>query len=50
MRDREEIDAKVSTWRVVAVWIRARVREAEEAVGRRARDGRVMVEMVYEMP
>ncbi len=50
IRDKEEMDAKVRTWRVVAVWIWLRVREAEEAVGRRARDGRVIVEMLYEMP
>jgi hypothetical protein len=50
MSEREEIDAKVRTWRVVAVWIWARVREAEAAVGRSARDGSVMAEMLYEMP
>jgi 2-keto-3-deoxy-6-phosphogluconate aldolase len=50
MSEREEIDAKVRTWRVVAVWIWARVREAEAAVGRSARDGSVMAEILYEMP
>jgi hypothetical protein len=44
------MDAMVRTWRVVAVWIWLRVRDAEAAVGRRASDGRVMVEMLYEMP
>ncbi len=46
MSDTDEMDAKVSTCRVVAVWIWVRVREAEEAVGRRAREARVMVEML----
>lgn len=44
--DSEEMDAKVSTCRVVAVWIWDRVREAAEAVGRRASDGRVIVEVL----
>lgn len=50
MRDREAMDAKVRTCRVVAVWIWVRVREAEEAVGRSAREGSVIVEALYEMP
>lgn len=46
MSEREEMEAKVRTWRVVAVWSWVRVREAEEAVGRRAREGSVMVDML----
>ncbi len=35
--------ARVRIWRVEAVWMVIRVREARDAEGRRARDGRVMV-------
>ena len=41
--DRDEIVARVRIWRVDFVWIVVRVREAREAEGRRARDGRVML-------
>lgn len=34
----------------MAVWIWVRVREAVTAVGRRARDGSVMVELLYDIP
>lgn len=50
MSERDEMDANVSTWRVVAIWIWLRVREAEAAVGRRASDGSVIVEILYDMP
>lgn len=43
MREREEMDASVRIWRVDFVWMVERVREAREAEGRRARDGRVML-------
>lgn len=44
--EREEMDAKVRTWRVVAVWIWVRAREALLAVGKWAREGRVMLLML----
>jgi len=43
MSDREETDARVRICRVDEVWMVDRVRDALEAEGRRARDGRVIV-------
>ena len=43
IRERLEIEARVRAWRVVDVWSAFRVREAELALGRRARVGRVRV-------
>ena len=39
----EEIDARESMWRVDFSWMRERAREARLALGRTARDGRVVV-------
>ena len=50
IRDKEEREARVRIWRVEVVWMVVRVREAREAEGRRARDGRVMVERLYDTP
>lgn len=43
MSDNEEMEANVRICRVDCVWIVERVREARDAEGRRARDGRVML-------
>lgn len=50
MRDSDEMEARVRICRVDFVWMVERVREAMEAEGRRAREGRVMVVSVYEVP
>ena len=42
MRDKDEMEARVRMCRVDCVWMVASVREAREAEGRSARDGRVM--------
>lgn len=43
MSDKLEIEARVRAWRVVEVWRAVRVRDAELALGRRERVGRVRV-------
>jgi hypothetical protein len=50
IKDSEEIEAKVSICRVDWVWMVFSVREARAAEGRRAREGRVMDEIVYDVP
>lgn len=50
MSEREETAARVSIWRVEAVWMVERVRAAVDADGRRAREGNVMVVRLYETP
>jgi hypothetical protein len=50
MSESEETEARVSIWRVERVWMVERAREALEAEGRRAREGRVMVVRLYETP
>lgn len=42
IRDNEEMDANVSICRVDCVWIVVRVREARDAEGRRAREGKII--------
>ena len=49
-RDREEIEARVSICRVDCVWIVVKVRDAREADGRRASEGRVIDARVYDVP
>lgn len=43
-RDREEMEARVRMRAVERSWMVARARAAREAEGRRAREGRVIVE------
>jgi len=48
--ERDEMVARVRICWVDFVWIVVRVREAREAEGSRARDGRVMLVRVYDVP
>jgi hypothetical protein len=50
MSESDETDARLSIWRVERVWIADRAREALEAEGRRASEGRVIVVRLYETP
>ena len=49
-KDREEMEARVSICRVECVWIVFKVRDAREADGRRASEGRVIEARVYDVP
>ncbi len=42
INDRDDIEARVRICRVDCVWIVVKVRDAKEADGRRASEGRVM--------
>jgi len=50
IKDRDEIEARVSICRVDCVWIVVKVRDAKEADGRSAREGRVIEARVYDVP
>lgn len=50
IRESDETEASVRMCRDDCVWMVARVRAAREAEGRSARDGRVMVVSVYDVP
>lgn len=48
--DSDEIDARVRIWRVERVCMLDKARDAFEADGRRASDGRATVVRLYETP
>lgn len=50
IKDKEEIEARVSICRVDCVWIVFRVRDARDADGRSASEGSVMDARVYDVP